>query len=357
MLARGATVTRLLAAAGVVSVPGPAAPPVDVALAEAALDEGLGPYLGHRATVGAFEATSDARALLVTAHRRCVAGDLVRGHVTARALDVLVRRRIPVVLLKAAALDRLIYPEPGQRPRVDTDVLVPPERYREALRALEGAGATVLGEPHRPLTLAIYHERAVDLGDDAVLDVHRRIAAWPLLRGLEPAIFARATATPDGLRVPGPEDLLLVAAVQIAQDGFRAPARHALDAALLFRSARPPTAGRLAESAIAVGAAGATWRWLDALADVGVADLEAPSWQAARRLLRACARAWTPPIVWGPSREVVGDARRGQLVGFDAPARVATLVAYRSASRALDWIWGRAVSRRGTSGTTLPTPR
>lgn len=293
-------------------------------------------------------------ARLVQAHRLCVARGLADAAAVGRAIAVLASRRIPVVLLKAAALDRLVYTRPGLRPRLDTDVLVPPARFAEALRVLVADGADLVTYDGRPLTAAIYHERELRLAGGALLDLHRHVAAWPLVAGFEAALVSRATRADDGAFVPAPEDLLLGLAIHAAQDGFRAPLRLALDAALLLaRGDVDP--GRLTSTAVAVHAAGPAARWLDALATLGVAPLEDAPWAAARRTLAACANPWTPHLRWGEP-ETVAETRRGHVLGFDSPARALTFVAYRSASLALDWMIGRALSRRG-SGTTLPTAR
>ena len=279
---------------------------------------------------------------------------LADGEEVDRALAVLASRRIPVVLLKAAALDHLIYAEPGLRPRLDADVLVPPARFAETLRALEAHGATVVTEDARPLTLAIYHEREVRLPGGALLDVHRHVAAWPLVQGFEAALVTRAAPTADGVFIPAPDDLILATAIHVAQDGFRAALRLALDCSLLLaRGDVDPL--RLVATALAVHAAGPAARWLDALATLGVPPLDGAPWTAARRLLGAATNPWTPHVRWGEAETVV-ETRRGHVLGFDSPARALTFVAYRSASLAFDWIWGRALSRRG-SGTTLPTAR
>ena len=47
---------------------------------------------------------------------------------------------VDALVLKGLALSRLYYPDTGCRPMVDVDVLVPPDRAREAIGLLEGSG-------------------------------------------------------------------------------------------------------------------------------------------------------------------------------------------------------------------------
>jgi hypothetical protein len=137
-----------------------------------------------------------------------LAAVLARGLV-GRCARALGDAGIPVMALKGVALHALVYDDAAERPLSDVDLLVPPERYEDALAALRATGfraktpsapwATVLAHPEVPLDV----------------DLHRALFP-PGLFALDPgALFARARvdAATFGAEIHLPDDYDLYAHV------------------------------------------------------------------------------------------------------------------------------------------------
>jgi hypothetical protein len=74
-----------------------------------------------------------------TAARDAAAGEVLAAHFLALALGEAASARVPVLLMKGAALAYAHYPQPWCRPYADVDILVPPgtiEQIRRLLRPL-----------------------------------------------------------------------------------------------------------------------------------------------------------------------------------------------------------------------------
>jgi hypothetical protein len=253
-----------------------------VDLAEA---EGLVPLLGARLAAGEIDAPAGAEGEALnrelqeryrSAARVGVARSL-GAEVLQRALE---RRKIPALLLKGAALVTLVYGDPGRRTMGDIDLLVPPERWEEALETAREAGAQVVEAPQRPVSLRHFHEVHLVLPGGGLGDLHRRLTPWPLFTPNLPGLFQRATspsgateAGPSAALLPTPEDLLLSLVIHAAKDGFRLPLRAVVDGLLLLAVAAPDP-GVVEHRARTWQARRATARWLQVLATFE--DLDPP---------------------------------------------------------------------------------
>lgn len=147
------------------------------------------------------------------------------------SLDALEAAGVEPVILKGGALAHTLYPDPGERPMTDLDVLVAPERTGDALRALTDAGWE-RSEDQYPEARYRRHYHLPPLrdrrGSGATLEIH----AGLLLPGhpfdLDPGALRRraVTARVDGraMRVPAPVDHLAYLCLHFAWG-------HALDTA------------------------------------------------------------------------------------------------------------------------------
>ncbi|MDY7092245.1 MAG: nucleotidyltransferase family protein [Acidobacteriota bacterium] len=256
-------------------------------IANLAVGEGLAPLLGARLAAGEIAAPTDSesRALSQELQERYRTAARVGA---ARALGAevlqrsLARRRIPALLLKGAALVATVYRDPGRRTMGDVDLLVPPERWQEALEAARNAGAQVVEAPQRPVSLRHFHEVHLVLPGGGLGDLHRRLTPWPLFTPDLPQLFQRARPLPGaaesdstGAWLPAPEDLLLSLVVHAAKDGFQLPLRAVVDGLRLLAVATPDP--QVVEArARAWHARRATARWLQML---GTFDDLGKDWQ------------------------------------------------------------------------------
>jgi hypothetical protein len=109
-------------------------------VAERAESHGMAPLLSrHLATAGVRPPDDAHRTLqaLVLRHRDA---NRIRREVLAEILRTFSAQGIEAVILKGAALSLLLYPDPGLRPMRDLDILVPPDRAREAQALLRDLG-------------------------------------------------------------------------------------------------------------------------------------------------------------------------------------------------------------------------
>jgi hypothetical protein len=171
---------------------------------------------------------------LAAGHDRVAAANLVLFSRVADARDVLGQRGLAGVLFKGGAfLVRYSRRDIGMRALGDLDLLVPRERFAEAVAALREAGwRTALEGYHRSGEVAPAHTLCIgedgDPGGAVQLDVHRQLAQWPLLRTLPARVLSRCEAV-GGWRVPSPVDTLLIAALHRARHGFLLDARDLVD--------------------------------------------------------------------------------------------------------------------------------
>jgi hypothetical protein len=148
-----------------------------------------------------------------------VAADLAREAELRRCLDHLQARGVPALVMKGAQLAYALYDRPDLRPRIDTDLLVPPDARTAVDEALVELGYRAAAATGGRLLMyqATYVKRRGSLAVHAV-DVHWKVA--------NPQIFADLLAFDelDGRAVPLPRlcrharglssvDALLVACV------------------------------------------------------------------------------------------------------------------------------------------------
>ena len=163
------------------------------------------------------------------------ASNRARFEEAAEILRALHAASIDTLVLKGMAVATLYYGDPGLRPMVDVDVLVPVARRREAIAVLERAGWrrqwTV-----PDTTLAVIHSmpfrgpggREMDLHWHALMECCDERADDDFWADAAPLTIA-GVAT----RTLSPADLLLHACVH----GIRSPFSWIADAAVLLRSA------------------------------------------------------------------------------------------------------------------------
>jgi hypothetical protein len=115
--------------------------------------------------------------------------------------------RVPVMPIKGILLHRLVYEHPGARLMTDIDVLVPRERFDEAVAVARQLGYSTEPDPHG-LAKAVCNR-----GEDSSVDLHGQIFL-PHVSGLSAAeMFSGARNDSELLgveiSVPAPEHLLL----------------------------------------------------------------------------------------------------------------------------------------------------
>ncbi len=109
-----------------------------------------------------------------TAARDTAAGEVLAAHFLGLALAELGRARIPMLLLKGAALAYTHYPQPWCRPYADVDILVPPrtiEQIRQLLRPLGYRPAIEVTSRHITGQWHLHPE----VSGARSLDVHERL--------------------------------------------------------------------------------------------------------------------------------------------------------------------------------------
>jgi putative nucleotidyltransferase-like protein len=122
--------------------------------------------------------------------RRQAILDAVRERELRRLIEAFTAARIETLLFKGAGLAYTVYRAPHLRPRVDLDVLIPPERLAGADRLLTSEGWTRAVEPDTLLTSAQRHyKRRSPAGLTEQLDLHWKIA--------NPRLFGNAIAFED----------------------------------------------------------------------------------------------------------------------------------------------------------------
>ena len=274
--------------------------------------------------------------------RRAFAESWVRSHQILEGLDVVLgafrAARIPVILLKGAALALGTYPKAGLRPMVDVDVLVPFDGSEEADRVLEGLGARPTSEdPAGRKAMLHGTEHVLDLGGATVaVDLHRS-ALWECRRAGDDDAF-REGAVPvsgrEGARMLCPADELLVVCVHGLRWSQVPPIYWVADAVMLIRDERTPVDwGRLVAEArrrrlaLPVGAA---LRYLVAelgapVPDTVIAELGPGSWTLRDRFELFC-RSRPPQPLRGLFLHWCDHARMSG--GRPALARLATFPAY-----------------------------
>ena len=220
---------------------------------------------------------------------RRAAADELRMRLLARrlaeSLDVLEEAGLEAMVLKGGALAHTLYPDPGERPMADLDLLVRPERGEEARRALASAGwrrdeDRYPGESYR----RHYHLPPLrdEGGSGAALEIHTGLLlpGHPFALGPETLRRRARTASIRGrpLRVPDPVDHLVYLCLHFAWG-------HALESGA-WRTAR--------DVGVLAGAEGFSWEiFLDRVREAGAGPFAHWTLRLAARL---CGRT-SPPAV------------------------------------------------------------
>ncbi|MCZ7645167.1 MAG: nucleotidyltransferase family protein [Planctomycetota bacterium] len=139
---------------------------------------------------------------------------------------------------KGLALAWRVYPSPDRRAYGDLDLFVAPRERALAEAALAACGFRAAPAPQPFGDFQKVFLKDTGHGVSLVVDLHWAfVSPETLVRSLRPdleAILARGEAVAPGLIVPAAEDALLLAAVNLARDGF-APLSHYLDVRYLLK--------------------------------------------------------------------------------------------------------------------------
>lgn len=156
----------------------------------------------------------------------------------ADVLRALHAHGVSVVLLKGAALARFTYGDAALRPFADLDLLVRSDQVEAAHQALRSAGYAIVGEAPSPTDLAWRHARAYfdpagsqggrgpeGAGARAAaripVDLHWRLAGYPLMLETEPNLFALAVPVAiecDRALIPSSTAMLVALAIHFTRD-------------------------------------------------------------------------------------------------------------------------------------------
>ncbi|HVM07297.1 MAG TPA: nucleotidyltransferase family protein [Acidimicrobiales bacterium] len=140
---------------------------------------------------------------------------------TVRALEVFDQCGVDAILMKGPVIERWLYPAGQRRPYSDIDLLVGPDAFERARRALGDAGWVQRHPGARRSEVAPHAIELFRAG--AVVDLHDRVpgvavspsAAWSLWKT---AVVPIELAGRE-LSAFGPEAVLVVVAVNAARDG------------------------------------------------------------------------------------------------------------------------------------------
>jgi hypothetical protein len=223
--------SRLQGGAGEAPTLGLPTPPFDwLRTADLACQNRVGPLV-HSA-LRRVPLPPDARPaleILKTAYVATAARNAVLFRELQAVLEALSAERIPVIVLKGAALADTVYAERALRPMVDIDLLIREEDLEEAERRLGSIGFEAAHDPRTKEELRRRHHhwvfrRARTGASDIPIELHwnldppGRPAVWDI-----PALFERAEAASiAGVNalVLGPEDFLLHLCVHLCRHRF-----------------------------------------------------------------------------------------------------------------------------------------
>jgi hypothetical protein len=242
----------------------------------------------------------------------------------------------PVVYLKAAWADPVLYGGTGQRWGSDIDVLVRPSAFFAFARALEGAGFRRYVAPWLRATFRYSYKAWTFEGLPRwmTVDLHRAIAEAPWF-DLPPDPCIDRAVTWDSVDGPilslGPEDQVLYAAAHYGQHRFTIDQRHLDDVERLCK-VRAPAWEVVIDRAAPLGLSVPLFLLMESLRARGV---QVPPPPASWRL--AYAHRWVSPQLerrLPPSRFVDNAVRMPLLSG--RPAALPRFVAGYLSMRALD---------------------
>ena len=184
----------------------------------------LGP-LAHRAGWPGFR--GDHAAASIQADRRAA--------VTLEAVAALADAGIAVMLLKGIAYAGTLYPDPALRPMSDVDLLVPADRYGDAIGVLGRLGYWHAGTPDQ---LSGPNHGFTLKRKDGAIDVHRHIThAGRTSIDLEALWSEARPASIRGALRAAPSHEYLIHVAHMARHELAVPAINLVDAALLREAA------------------------------------------------------------------------------------------------------------------------
>lgn len=166
---------------------------------------------------GALREESIARAMWELRHEQ----------VLRQAIEALTAAGLPSVLIKGSALAYGLYPNPVLRTRGDTDLIVDPDKMRNADRVLTSIGfASERGSGADVVSYHSVYSRVASDGTLHTIEVHSRIGISRLLSNLFPFedLLARAVLLPrlsPGARAHGAIDGLFITCLHRATHKHR----------------------------------------------------------------------------------------------------------------------------------------
>ncbi|MGQ0432031.1 MAG: nucleotidyltransferase family protein [Microthrixaceae bacterium] len=175
----------------------------------------------------------------------------------AEALDLLERERIPFVVTKGPTIARL-YASVMERPFIDLDVLVHPNAFGRAVRALKAEGYFEPTETQMPWPFLDRHGReAVNLVHPrgGSIDLHHHLPPWRWSGSLAQLVLDgpdHMTAFGVGMPAASIEHDLLIAALHVVSDKNQ-PGRSLLPWRDLLVLARACDVDRVVEQAASAG--------------------------------------------------------------------------------------------------------
>lgn len=170
------------------------------------------------------EGFGEVRAFLEAEARGLACQAMAAEAVAGAALRRLVDLGIPVLVIKGPAVARF-HPEPGLRPFLDVDVVVPPRSFGAALAALRQLGyertpASV--QPWGWFDRVCLEGVNVRRAGESSIDVHHRISPWVFTGKLTAAALFARSEPGEVARVPvrlvSAEDALAIAALHVVND-------------------------------------------------------------------------------------------------------------------------------------------
>jgi hypothetical protein len=162
---------------------------------------------------------AEVRRRLAAVAQASAAVEIVRARELAGVLQATAARGVEPILLKGTALAYTVYPVPGCRPRVDTDLLVPRDRLATVRAILADRGYSEARLTPGELVFGQFEASKTDaLGVEHVMDVHWKISTQPVFADLLGYGELSAAAIPvpalgPAARAPARAHALLLACV------------------------------------------------------------------------------------------------------------------------------------------------
>ncbi len=175
-----------------------------------------------------------SRSLVDSTRCKILAANMLRLSAAEEVRKTLLARGIPLLYLKGAAFLDTLYPDLGERPMCDIDVLVPARQQHAAAQILKGLGFRRSGPLHRPATYEEHFEWVYlrDKPFPFTFEVHRGFCQTQRYGIDYDALWKRHVVYRCGDRVIptlSPEDSLLHASLHEAMHSFIIDGRSAQD--------------------------------------------------------------------------------------------------------------------------------